>query len=239
MITASPLSDTSAMGKPISHGRSTEANCDDIPPVAQAPHSSRWPTMTAAPSRSQSGSSKVQPNSCIIGPTKRALSEQRPVSTTSAPAASASTIPSEPRYTVAETTRPAMRSMSGSPVSRLGSRSPSRRQPSMRSVTSSPSTTPRRIRGHPCSAARAHAASAAARGFAPPPLVTIRTPRSAASGQSRSRMGTTSSIQPFAGSRSRCRWRSAIVSSARRSTPRYEMSPWRTSSTAGSTASPQ
>ena len=65
----------------------TDAQSVNRPPVAWQPHSTMWPARLPAASRSKS--SARQPNSCISGPRTSALSTTRPVTTMSAPAASA------------------------------------------------------------------------------------------------------------------------------------------------------
>ena len=63
--------------------------------MAWVPHSMTWPTTTAPARRSQSA--RAQPKCHAAGPTTSEASVTRPVTTTSAPPASASAMPNPPR----------------------------------------------------------------------------------------------------------------------------------------------
>ena len=73
----------------------TDCQSVNSPPVAWQPHSMMWPARL--PPASASYWSSVQPKWWISGPRVTALSTQRPVITTSAPAASARATGSAPR----------------------------------------------------------------------------------------------------------------------------------------------
>ena len=78
------------------------------------------------PAATLSQSSGDQPNSWKIGPSVSPVSVTRPVTTTSAPPRSASTIGAMPRYALAESTRSRM-SESGRPGFHVGQRVPAAR----------------------------------------------------------------------------------------------------------------
>ncbi|MNK91481.1 hypothetical protein D3C87_1115790 [compost metagenome] len=77
----------------------TSAQSVKMPPVACAPHSRMWPARE--PDARRSWSSADQSNSCISTPSVVALSTMRPVTTMSAPRASARAMGRAPRYTLA------------------------------------------------------------------------------------------------------------------------------------------
>ena len=68
---------------------------EKLPPVAWVPHSSTCPATTAPASSSYDVG--VQPKWATAGPTTSEASVTRPVTTTSAPAASAAAMPKPPR----------------------------------------------------------------------------------------------------------------------------------------------
>ena len=135
-----------------------------LPPVICGPHSIRWPHRLPAASRSKSPA--IQPNSCISGPSTSALSTERPVITTSAPAANAAAIGVAPRYAFM------LSSLSADGNGALVRQSPMPllRNSSARATRSSPSTIAMRSE-IPFSSATLRKARAQAAGFMPPALV--------------------------------------------------------------------
>ena len=95
VITDEPSAATSATGKPSGRDRSTSAKPEKLPPVAWQPHSMTCPATTAPASASYAVGS--QPCHQAAGPTTSEASVTRPVTTTSAPPASAAAMPNPPR----------------------------------------------------------------------------------------------------------------------------------------------
>ena len=182
-----------------------------LPPAPCPEHSSRWPTATPCASRRQS--SRGHWKWCSIGPRNSAASATRPVSTMSAPCASACAMGSAPRYTLANTRRSRTVSMDA-PVSRCASDSPAARSSSMRASMASPVTTAMRARS-PFARSACASASRAPCGLRPPAFSTNFTPARRAAGHRSSSIGTRSRAQPSAASRARSFCRMARVSSAR------------------------
>ncbi len=95
-MTKLPSADASAIGNPGSARPFTPRQpLSRLPPEACAPHSMMCPATVPAATLSQS--SGDQPNSWKIGPRVSPVSVTRPVTTTSAPPLSASTIGAMPR----------------------------------------------------------------------------------------------------------------------------------------------
>jgi hypothetical protein len=191
-----------------------------------------WPATTAPAMGPRSSS--AQPKACMAGPTMTEASVTRPVTTTCAPAASASAMGRAPRYALAETRgAPAG---SGSPVSRLRNCSPADWSSGTRSVMSSPETDAT-VTSTPCRRASSRTASARPVGLRPPALDTMVMLRSM-------QVGSTSSswrrkVPAYPPLRWRVLCRMYMVSSASQSPVSTSIGPPSTISRAAETRSPK
>ena len=99
VITLLPSASISAIGNPGRPRSRISLKNAKLPPVAWQPHSITCPATTAPASASYCV--RFQPWWAAAGPTITEASVTRPVTTTSAPACSASAIPQAPRYAFA------------------------------------------------------------------------------------------------------------------------------------------
>ena len=144
-----------------------------MPPQHCAPHSITCPATTAPAMASTSSS--PHPKACRPGPTVSDASVTRPVTTTCAPAASASAIGRAPRYALAVTSGASRGS--GSPVSRLTNALAAAARSGTRAVRSSPDTEATRT-ATPWRRASSRTALASPSGLSPPAFDTMVMPRS-------------------------------------------------------------